>query len=121
MEILKSFKPDIAQCLCDTAPADQTNKRNRKSVDRTLKFLDKILEYKENYDGFKSLNILGSIEGGDSVTERVRSSLETSKRGVEGKTMSHDNLPAIKGFHFVLKLENEAVVNGEVWGKLKVY
>lgn len=47
--VLKVFKPDIAQCLCDTTPASgQTEKRIRKSVDRTLKFLDKCIEEREH-------------------------------------------------------------------------
>ena len=46
--VLKVFKPDIVQCLCDTTPASgQTEKRIRKSVDRTLKFLDKYIEERE--------------------------------------------------------------------------
>ena len=45
--VLEAFKPDIAECLCDTIPAaEQTDKRIRKSVDRTLKFLDKCIEEK---------------------------------------------------------------------------
>ena len=85
MEILKSFKPDIVQCLCDTVPNGQTSKRNRKSVDRTLKFLDEILEHRKNSDVLKRIEILGSVEGGDSETERARSAVETSKRNVAGK------------------------------------
>ena len=47
--VLEVFKPDIAQCLCDTTPASgQTEKRIRKSVDRTLKFLDKCIEEREH-------------------------------------------------------------------------
>ena len=46
--VLEVFKPDIAECLCDTIPASgQTEKRIRKSVDRTLKFLDKCTEERE--------------------------------------------------------------------------
>ena len=86
MEILESFKPDIAQSLCDTVPNSQTNKRNRKSVDRTLKFLDKLLESRKHNDVLKSIEILGSIEGGDSNVERTRSAVETCKREVSGKT-----------------------------------
>ena len=46
---LQTFKPNIAECLCDTIPASkQTDKRIRKSVDRTLKFLDKCIEEMES-------------------------------------------------------------------------
>ena len=48
MEVLQTFKPNLVECLCDTIPASgQTEKRIRKSVDRTLKFLDKVIEEKE--------------------------------------------------------------------------
>ena len=88
IEILKSFKPDIVQCLCDTVPSGQTSKRNRKSVDRTLKFLDNIIEHRNNNDILKCIEILGCIEGGDSETERTRSAVETSKRDVVGKVIN---------------------------------
>lgn len=48
MQVLQAFKPNLAECICDTIPAaGQTEKRIRKSVDRTLKFLDKCIEEKE--------------------------------------------------------------------------
>ena len=84
IEILKSFKPDIVQCLCDTVSSGQTSKRNRKSVDRTLKFLDNLLEHRNSSGILKCMEILGCIEGGDSETERTRSAVETSKRNVAG-------------------------------------
>lgn len=47
--MIEVFKPDIAECLCDTTPVSgQTEKRIRKSVDRTLKFLDKCIEEREH-------------------------------------------------------------------------
>lgn len=49
LTFLQTFKPNIAECLCDTIPAfKQTDKRIRKSVDRTLKFLDKCIEEMES-------------------------------------------------------------------------
>lgn len=49
LAFLQTFKPNIAECLCDTIPASkQTDKRIRKSVDRTLKFLDKCIEEMES-------------------------------------------------------------------------
>ena len=48
MQVLQAFKPNLVECLCDTTPASgQTEKRIRKSVDRTLKFLDRCIEEKE--------------------------------------------------------------------------
>jgi len=46
VKVMEAFSPDIAQSLCDTIPAsigDVSIKRVRKSVDRTLKFLDETL------------------------------------------------------------------------------
>jgi len=46
VKLMEAFSPDVAQCLCDTIPAsvgDVSIKRVRKSVDRTLKFLDETL------------------------------------------------------------------------------
>ena len=46
--VLEVFQPDIAECLCDTVLASkQTEKRIRKSVDRTLMFLDQCIEEME--------------------------------------------------------------------------
>ena len=46
IKAVEAFRPDVVQCLCDTIPAssgDVSVKRVRKSVDRTLKFLDETL------------------------------------------------------------------------------
>lgn len=43
-----SFRPNVVECLCDTIPSKgQTPKRIKKSVDRTLKYLDEIIAFKE--------------------------------------------------------------------------
>ncbi len=49
MELVSSFRPDIFEPLCDTASSvvNQT-KRIKKSVDRTIAFLDETLEIKNN-------------------------------------------------------------------------
>ena len=45
MKIQKSFKPDFYQTLCDSdTDLNSSNKRLKKSVDRTIEFLDKCLE-----------------------------------------------------------------------------
>lgn len=83
--VLESFKPDMAECLCDTIPASgQTEKRIHKSVDRTLKFLDQCIEEKAKSKSLISCNLLGVIEGSSSETQRIRSAKETSKRPVAG-------------------------------------
>lgn len=84
LTFLQTFKPNIAECLCDTIPASkQTDKRIRKSVDRTLKFLDKCIEEMES-KSLSSCNLFGVIEGSNSEKERIRSASETSKRSVAG-------------------------------------
>ena len=45
MSLVSAFKPDVFEPLCDTASShDNKGKRIKKSVDRTLRFLDKTLE-----------------------------------------------------------------------------
>lgn len=83
--VLESFKPNMAECLCDTIPASgQTEKRIRKSVDRTLKFLDQCIKEREKTKSLISCNLLGVIEGSSSETQRIRSAKETSQRPVPG-------------------------------------
>ncbi|XP_078686964.1 queuine tRNA-ribosyltransferase accessory subunit 2-like [Branchiostoma floridae x Branchiostoma belcheri] len=86
MAIQKAFRPDWYQCLCDgdTTSPDTSNKRLRKSVDRTLNFLDECLEIHQKSQELKGSEILGVIEGGDLLEERLRSARETCKRPVAG-------------------------------------
>ncbi|XP_068723839.1 queuine tRNA-ribosyltransferase accessory subunit 2-like [Montipora capricornis] len=82
--VLEVFKPNIAECLCDTIPASkQTEKRICRSVDRTLRFLDKCIEEKDKKE-LASCNLFGVIEGSNSEKERIRSAKETSQRPVAG-------------------------------------
>lgn len=56
--------------------------------------MDEILECKKSNEELKSIEIFGSIEGGDSETERSRSAVETSKRDIGGtitKTTHQDS------------------------------
>ena len=51
LSVVSSFKPDIFEPLCDTAAASENkSKRIKKSVDRTLSFLDQTLEIKSDDD-----------------------------------------------------------------------
>lgn len=80
--LLEVFQPDIAECLCDTVLASkQTEKRIRKSVDRTLIFLDQCIDEMAK-KALDSCNLLGVIEGSSSEKERIRSARETSQRPV---------------------------------------
>ena len=49
MTLVESFQPDVFESLCDTASSlENQQKRIKKSVDRTLEYLDQSLEIKEN-------------------------------------------------------------------------
>ena len=44
LRLVEAFQPSAFECLCDSVPATGNKlKRIRKSVDRTLKFLDETL------------------------------------------------------------------------------
>ncbi|XP_048587687.1 queuine tRNA-ribosyltransferase accessory subunit 2 isoform X2 [Nematostella vectensis] len=80
---LMVLRPTVAECLCDTIPASkQTAKRIKKSVDRTLKFLDELVASKSEV--LRNCSLLGAIEGSDSLEERIRSARETATRPVSG-------------------------------------
>ncbi|XP_077149815.1 queuine tRNA-ribosyltransferase accessory subunit 2 isoform X1 [Ranitomeya variabilis] len=77
---------DWIQCLCDgEAMADGcSRKRAKKSVDRSLAFLDECLKLMSESEALKQKVVIGAIEGGDLQEERLRSARETAKRPVSG-------------------------------------
>ncbi|XP_070532814.1 queuine tRNA-ribosyltransferase accessory subunit 2-like [Ptychodera flava] len=84
--MVKCIQPDWFESLYD---GDQTairssRKRTVKSVDRTLNFLDAVLNAKQNSQELKDTQVFGVIEGGDISDERLRSVRETAKRPVSG-------------------------------------
>ncbi|XP_006884335.1 PREDICTED: queuine tRNA-ribosyltransferase subunit QTRTD1 isoform X1 [Elephantulus edwardii] len=87
MEVQEALQPDWFQCLSDGeasyAEASST-KRARKSVDRSLLFLDHCLQLQEKSEVLRKSVIIGVIEGGDVMEERLRSARETAKRPVGG-------------------------------------
>lgn len=49
MKLVEAFRPDAFECLCDSSPSTGNKpKRVRKSVDRTLRFLDETVEARAN-------------------------------------------------------------------------
>ncbi|XP_067848838.1 queuine tRNA-ribosyltransferase accessory subunit 2 isoform X2 [Heptranchias perlo] len=86
MAIQEAFKPDWYQCMADGEPLPPgvSRKRVKKSVDRTLGFLDDCLKVHQNSEVLKNTEIIGVIEGGDILEERLRSVRETIKRPVGG-------------------------------------
>lgn len=80
MDVISSLKPDIWASLADEVPSWVSEKRNRASVDRTLRWLDDCIAL----DKTGGNNIFGSIVGGTSVEERKRCATEVAKRNVRG-------------------------------------
>lgn len=71
-DIVTILKPDAYQALCDCdTPTDAQEKRLKKSVDRTLKFLDYAVQHKT-----ENCNIFGTVTGGASESERLRCAAE---------------------------------------------
>ncbi|XP_035829348.1 queuine tRNA-ribosyltransferase accessory subunit 2 isoform X1 [Aplysia californica] len=85
MKVQEAFCPDWFQALSD-GDTDKTcgKKRLLKAVDRTLDFLDDIVEMKNESEVLKTSSLIGAIEGGYSVEERRRSAKETAARPVDG-------------------------------------
>ncbi|KAL3507004.1 hypothetical protein ACH5RR_032386 [Cinchona calisaya] len=79
MELVSSLKPDFWVTLADEVPAWVSTKRNRTSVDRTLRWMDDCISL--NMTG---ATVFGSIVGGSSVEERQRCTQEVVKRNVSG-------------------------------------
>lgn len=87
MAIQESLQPDWFQCLSDgeaSCAETPSLKRARKSVDRSLLFLDNCLRLQEESQVLQKSTIIGAIEGGDVLEERLRSARETAKRPVGG-------------------------------------
>lgn len=87
MAIQEALQPDWFQCLSDGEVACEevtSIKRVRKSVDRSLLFLDNCLQLQEKSEVLRQSMIIGVIEGGDVIEERLRSARETAKRPVGG-------------------------------------
>ncbi|XP_051870130.1 queuine tRNA-ribosyltransferase accessory subunit 2 isoform X2 [Pristis pectinata] len=113
MAIQQAFKPDWYQSMADgePLPPGSSRKRINKSVDRTLGFLDECLKVHQNSEVLKNTEIIGVVEGGDILEERLRSVRETMKRpvggflldGFQGETMPDD-----------LKLDLISSVTGEL-------
>ncbi|KAJ3683207.1 hypothetical protein LUZ60_013434 [Juncus effusus] len=80
MEMVSSLRPNLWASLADEVPVWVTEKRNKLSVDRTIKWLDDCL----SLDQGKGESTLGAILGGSNVEERKRCANEVSKRNVSG-------------------------------------
>jgi len=84
MEALSVGHIPFAEALCDVSPIEASLKRIRKSVDRTLKHLDRCIELKQSNQDKYCTGLFGVVVGGSVIKERIRSAQETSKRDVLG-------------------------------------
>ncbi|NWR85979.1 QTRT2 ribosyltransferase, partial [Furnarius figulus] len=86
MDIQRAIQPDWFQCISDgdTVSGEAGRKRAKKSVDRSLSFLDVCLQLQEKSPELQGSVMFGAIEGGDILEERLRSARETAKRPVGG-------------------------------------
>ncbi|XP_033916135.1 queuine tRNA-ribosyltransferase accessory subunit 2 [Melopsittacus undulatus] len=86
MDMQRAIQPDWFQCISDgdTISGEAGRKRAKKSVDRSLSFLDACLQILEKSPELQRSVMFGAIEGGDTLEERIRSARETAKRPVGG-------------------------------------
>ncbi|KAM3933951.1 queuine tRNA-ribosyltransferase accessory subunit 2 isoform 2-T2 [Leptodactylus fuscus] len=100
VSLQSALKADWIQSLSDgEVMADGcSRKRAKKSVDRSLAFLDECLKLMTDSETLKQKVMIGAIEGGDFQEERLRSARETAKRpvsgflldGFQGRNVSHE-------------------------------
>ncbi|XP_030060811.1 queuine tRNA-ribosyltransferase accessory subunit 2 [Microcaecilia unicolor] len=86
ISIQHALQADWFQCLSDgeVVPGGNSRKRAKKSVDRSLVFLDECLRLQEASLVPKKSVMIGAIEGGEVPEERLRSARETATRPVGG-------------------------------------
>ncbi|XVF30142.1 hypothetical protein REPUB_Repub16aG0031900 [Reevesia pubescens] len=71
--------PELWATLADEVPAWVSDKRNKTSVDRTIKWLDECIALSPTGGA-----VFGAIVGGSSVEERQRCAQEVARRNVSG-------------------------------------
>ncbi|XP_044140099.1 queuine tRNA-ribosyltransferase accessory subunit 2 isoform X2 [Bufo gargarizans] len=86
VSLQSALKVDWIQSLSDGEVMAEggSRKRAKKSVDRSLAFLDECLKLMSENEDLKQKVVIGAIEGGDLQEERLRSARETAKRPVSG-------------------------------------
>lgn len=81
----EAFCPTFYQALSDSdTDKNSGKKRAMKAVDRTLDFLDTILELHKKSERLRDVGVFGSVEGGFHEEARMRSARETAARNVDG-------------------------------------
>ncbi|KAK9903160.1 hypothetical protein M0R45_001172 [Rubus argutus] len=79
VELISSLRPNIWASLADEVPAWVSDKRNKTSVDRTIRWLDECIQLNRAVG-----SVFGSVVGGSSVQERERCAQEVASRSVSG-------------------------------------
>ena len=82
IEFLRAAVPDVVLSMADVQTAATRPKRQNKSVDRTLVYLDELLGSAVAKDGHCA--VFGAVVGGADEGVRRRSAVETAKRDVDG-------------------------------------
>ncbi|KAK2164738.1 hypothetical protein LSH36_59g00015 [Paralvinella palmiformis] len=92
IKLMSSLDVDWVQSLSDgDTDRNTSEKRVIKSVERTINYLDELLEEKEKHEKLHSTKLIGTIVGGYLEEKRFHSARETAKRPVAGFSM--------EGFH----------------------
>lgn len=108
MNMMDIFQPNWFQALADSdTDKESSKKRIKKSVDRTLDYLDQCINRKESSFNLKEVDLIGVIEGGYDKNERLRSATETVKRCVSGFSFEgfHSFGPKMESFRFSDEVE----------------
>ena len=86
MNVLKTFGINICIPPSDQIPCGVGKKRCQKSCDRSVRFLDRCIEIRneQNLD----IPVFGVLEGGESIGYRQKCAKEVIKRNVDGYVMS---------------------------------
>ncbi|XP_072017955.1 queuine tRNA-ribosyltransferase accessory subunit 2-like isoform X2 [Amphiura filiformis] len=85
MSLVEACKPVIFEALSDgDTPQGSSTKRIRKSVDRTVDYLDTCIELWQSSEKLKTAALLGVVQGGDMSSQRKWCAKEIAKRPVSG-------------------------------------
>ncbi|XP_059449695.1 uncharacterized protein LOC132180771 [Corylus avellana] len=87
MELISSLRPNLWATLADEVPTWVSEKRNKTSVDRTIRWLDECIALSPAGGA-----VFGAIVGGSSIEERQRCAQEVAGRNVSGFSIFSINL-----------------------------
>lgn len=84
-EALGIYRPDLTATMSDTiTDLDAQTKRIKKSVDRSLRWLDENLVKSKELD----IPVFAHVMGHTDLQERARSATATAERDVQGKNIN---------------------------------